>query len=107
MKKFISVTVLLTFLTASMFAVPVTDTVSPVTGENNLEADLFSNVQAAPLTDLEMEAVEGEGWITGTLCLLGAGALIVLGSVTNGLSVFLGVVVLNFVPDAFNSSKCP
>jgi len=77
MKKIISVMVLFTFIaTTSVFAVPVTNTVSlATTGENNLEEDLFSSVQATPLSGLEMVEVEGAWGILAIvgICLLGAG----------------------------------
>jgi len=64
MKKFISLMVLLGIISTAVLATPLTGTVSPIEGENGFNEDLFAEVQATSLSDVEMEAVEGDGILT-------------------------------------------
>lgn len=67
--------VLFGFITASSFAAPIgTNNGTPIEGDNMLEIDLFADVQATSISEIEMEAVEGDG-IFGAIigAILGAG----------------------------------
>jgi hypothetical protein len=75
-----------TFLAASVFATPLVNTEVPTANVTDKEIDLFADVEAVPLAEMEMSNIEGTGWF---------GALI--GSVVG--SVFTSSTTLLFGAD--------
>jgi hypothetical protein len=79
MKKVLAVLLIMAVCSTAVFAVPLSIVSSrdPLSREvfsaelssaslNDVD-DLFADIHAAALTDIEAEAVEGEGWLSGLL----------------------------------------
>jgi hypothetical protein len=104
MKKAVALLMVLTVTSMMVFAIPV----SPITGfqsggsqdilswevSHNDFGDLFSDVRATPLTDIEASEVEGEAFWGG-----------LLGGVLGGIvGAFLGSTAFNWVQTNFSAN---